>query len=95
MNDSPSSGQERSYYLCPRNCPFVAQWTRKIADVRNEALDHRIECSILQRRDDDRAGSIREIDGQHLDRPPIRVEARDRAWKGGDETAGSEQPVRR
>src|SRR5262249_12512988 len=71
--------------------PFVAHRTRKIADVRDEALDHRIERSILQRHDDDRASAIRQIDGQHFDRPPSRVEARDRGWKGGDETAGSEQ----
>jgi hypothetical protein len=59
--------------------------------VRDEALDHRIERPILQRHDHDRARPIRQIDGQHFDRPPSRVEARDRAWKGGDETAGSEQ----
>jgi hypothetical protein len=58
--------------------------------VRNEALDHRFERSIPQRRDYDRPGPIRQIDRQHFDRLPVSVKARDRVWKRGDEMAGSE-----
>jgi len=44
-----------------------AHRTRKIAQVRDKALDYRIERSILQRYDYDRPRPIRQIDGQHLD----------------------------
>src|SRR5262249_39337381 len=79
-----------SYDLCLSNCPLVTHWTREIADVRDETLDHRVERSILQCHDDDRARPIRQIDRQHFDRLPVRVEAQERRWKHRDETTGSE-----
>jgi hypothetical protein len=82
-------GQERSYDLCLRNRPFVAHRACKIAYMRDEALDHRIERSILERHDDDRTRPSGQIDGQHFDRPPVRAEAQDRRPKGDDEMAGN------
>src|SRR5260370_39944985 len=61
-----------------------------MADLWDEAFDDGIERSILQRRDYDRPTPIGQIGGNHVDRPPVRVEAQNRVWKRGDEMAGSE-----
>jgi hypothetical protein len=61
---------ERPYDLCLRNCPLVAHWTRKVAQVCDKSLDHRIELSILERHDDGGARPIRQIDA--VARPPAR-----------------------
>src|SRR5262245_6827336 len=81
--------------LSVRDCSLrrrltCARRSRAMAQVLDEALDYRAQGPILQRQDGDEPRPSWQIDWQHLKGEPLRIGARDRIRKRGDEMAGPE-----